>query len=844
MDDPHVPLRRDVRLLGDMLGDVLREQEGEAFYRLVEEVRRGAKQARAGGFATAGLDSLLAELDGDEAGRLARAFGSFLSLANIAEQHHRTRRRRDHMRAGSSPQRASLRETFARLRTAGVPADRIAAALHDQRVDLVFTAHPTQATRRTMLAKHQAIEAILARLDRTDLLDVERESSLRALRGHILAIWLTDDVRRERPDPEDEARGGLAVVERVLWEAVPKFLRELDGHLRGLGHGLAVDAAPIRFASWMGGDRDGNPRVTAATTRRVLLMSRWMGLHLYLQDIDGLRGELSLRTATPRLRERSDAREPYRVVLRDLRDRVQKTLVATEAELQGGPPAPAFGAADLREALMACHDSIHATGAGIIADGALLDTLRRLATFGLHLLPLDIRQEADRHTEAIEALQPGYADWDEARRRTFLLDGLGRAPEPLPTGDEVLDTFHVLTEADPEALGAYVISMAATPSDLLAVAYLQHRAGTSLPVVPLFETAEDLESAPDAIASILDDPAARRVLAPEGLQVMIGYSDSAKGAGMLAAAWALHRCQERIIEVCGARGVPVTFFRGRGGTVGRGGGPAHQAITALPPGAVRGRIRFTEQGEVIQARFGLPGIAARSLEIYTTATLEATLLPPAPPEPTWRDAMDAMAEASRRAYRAVLDAPGFVPFFRAVTPVDELSRLNIGSRPAKRGAGDGPGSLRAIPWVFAWMQNRLMLPAWLGTEAALATTPPAAMREWPFWKTTLQLLEMVLTKCDADVFAAYQELGDEARGEALLARLEAARAGVLAASGHAALLEADPVLARSIRVRNPYLDPLHLLQVQLLRRVRAGHDDHGALLSTITAIAAGLRNTG
>ncbi len=833
-------------MLGDLLGQVLKDVEGPDFYERVEAVRKAAKQARADGFATAGLESLLGDVDAKTAGKLARAFGLFLSLANIAEQHHRGRRRRDYLRSKSAPQRASLDETFARLTAAGISPETLHETIHRQCADLVLTAHPTQATRRSLLLKHQDIAAILERLDRTDLLEMERASAKRALHGHVLSVWLTEDVRHERPDPEHEARGGLAEVESVLWDTAPKFLRELDARLREhTGKGLDPGAAPIRFGSWMGGDRDGNPNVTPEATRRVLLLSRWMGLHLYIQDIDVLRRSLSLRAASPELKAKTSAREPYRAVLRELRAQMQAALDGTEAELEDGPPAPAITASQIHETLRLCYDSLHAVGAGIIADGDLLDTLRRLATFGLHLLPLDIRQESSKHREAVASLIPGYADWDEAKRTEHLLDALGQDPEPLPKGDDVLDTFHVMADADPAALGAYVISMAAHPSDLLAVAYMQHRVGTKLPVVPLFETPDDLDRAPQTVTRLLDDERARDVLARDGIQIMIGYSDSAKEAGMLAAAWALHRCQEQLVEICRSRGVPLTIFHGRGGTVGRGGGPAHQAIVALPPGAVDGRIRVTEQGEVIQARFGLPGVAARSMELYTTSLLEATLMPPTPPRPEWRTEMDRMAKAGRAAYRAVIEDPEFVPFFREVTPVDELSGLNIGSRPAKRGVGHGPGSLRAIPWVFAWTQTRLSLPAWLGSDAALATTPPHEMAEWPFWGTTLDLIEMVLAKCDISVFQAYLALTERDMGDALVARFDAARNGVLAASGHGELLEENPVLARSIRVRNPYLDPIHLLQVQLLQRVRAGDEAaKPALLSTITAIAAGLRNTG
>jgi len=844
-------------MLGDVLGQVLREQEGEPFFRTVEEVRQAAKRARSGGFAlAAGLPGRLQELPVATAGKVVRAFGLFLALANIAEQHHRERRRRDHLRAGSPPQRASLRETFERLRGEGLAPARIREAVLTQRVELVLTAHPTEATRRTILMKHDRVARLLARLDRPDLLDMERDSAHRALHGEVMALWLTEGVRRERPTPEKEAQGGLAVVERVLWDAVPRFLRELDACLReATGEGLPVDAAPVRFASWMGGDRDGNPRVTADVTRRVLLMSYWMGLELVLRDVDVLRQELSMQTASEELRAvTGDEAEPYRVVLRRLRRRLREARAAAEEALRGGPMGTRLTAEEVRSTLALCHRSLHGTGAGIIADGNLLDTLRRLACFGLHLLPLDIRQEASRHTDALDHLTGGaYAEWDEARRRGFLLDALGREAEPLPDdvpGDvaEVLDPLRLVASWDRAALGAYVISMAARPSDLLAVAYLQHRAGVRdpLPVVPLFETADDLGRAADVLDAVLRDEGARRWLARDGVQVMIGYSDSAKEAGMLPAAWALYRAQEALAAVARRHAVPLTLFHGRGGTVGRGGGPAHEAIHALPPGAVEGRLRVTEQGEVIQSRFGLPGVALRSLELYTTGVLEASLAPPPGPEPAWREAMDRLAATAHEAYREVLDAPGFVAWFHAVTPVEELEGLNIGSRPARRRGPAGPASLRAIPWVFAWNQNRLLLPAWLGAEAALASPPDPAMRAWPFWRTTTDLLEMALAKADPDVFRYYEEgLSGDGVGASLLSRLEAARRRVLAASGHGRLLERNAVLRRSIEVRNPYLDPLHLLQVDLLRRVRGGEEPARApLLWTMNGIAAGLRNTG
>jgi phosphoenolpyruvate carboxylase len=583
--DVHAPLRRDVRMLGDLVGQVLREHEGQAFFELVERIRTAAKDARGAGFATAGLD-FLNDVDNDTAAKLARAFGLFLGLANIAEQHHRVRRRRDHMRSGSAPQRASLEETFGRL-LAKVPPDRLRETVLGLDIELVLTAHPTETARRTLIMKQQRIAALLERLDHTDLLEVERESATRALHGEITALWLTEAVRRTKPTPEDEARGGLAVVERVLWQAVPRFLRELDHRLvAATGTGLPHNVAPLRFGSWIGGDRDGNPFVTPEATRRIILMSRWMGLHLYLHDVDGLRERLSVQPASAALRAAGGkGQEPYRAVLRKLRRKISRALHRTRQQLKGENVACDITIEDIDTPLRLCYESLHAVGAGAVADGELLDTLRRIATFGLHLLPLDIREDSRRHAEALDFLTEGaYSNWDETQRRTFLLQGLAAPPEPLPAGgpEHVLELFELLAEVDRRALSNYVISMAGSVSDMLAVAYLQHRAGVKhpLPVVPLFETPKDLAAAPQVVADILADAAARAALARDRLQVMIGYSDSAKEAGMLAAAWALYKAQHAIAKSCADAGVALTLFHGRGGMVGRGGGPAHQAILA------------------------------------------------------------------------------------------------------------------------------------------------------------------------------------------------------------------------------------------------------------------------
>ena len=873
MSDPHAPLRDDVRLLGQLLGETLSEQGGSRLFETVEAVRRLSKAARTGSTSAAtALRGLLADLEVDEAREVARAFAHFLALANIAEQHHRVRRRRAWRAREAAPQRGSVADVLDRLEAQEVDLHEAVARLD---IELVFTAHPTQVARRTILRKHERIAELLDQRDRADLDPWNREQLVAALKREITSSWCTDEIRRKRPTPVDEARGGLAVIEATVWGAVPVYLRVLDGELRKrTGEGLPLTATPIRFGSWMGGDRDGNPRVTASVTREVLLRSRWMANDLYRREVHALVDELSLAEATPELRAvAGEHPEPYRALLKQLRADLELTNRAIEARLAGEPaPAPISSLDQILGPLQLCYDSLHAVGAGVVADGRLLDLIRRCHVFGLNLVRLDLRQEADRHTQALDAITErlglgSYAAWSEDERQDFLVREL-QNPRPLLPRDtdfpadvvEVLDTLRAIADQPADALGAYVISMASTPSDVLAVWLLQKELGVKHPlrVVPLFETQADLDGAGDALRTLLGLPLYRERLGGRQ-EVMIGYSDSAKDAGRLAAAWALYQAQEQLVAVAAEEGIQLTLFHGRGGTVGRGGGPTHKAILSQPPGSIDGTLRVTEQGEVIQAKFGFPGIAERTLELYTSAVLEASALPPCLPDAAWRATMDTLGERAAAAYRAVVrHHPDFVPYFRTVTPEPELGTLNIGSRPARRRAGGGVESLRAIPWVFAWMQCRLLLPSWLGVGDALQQAIDAgeleALREmarsWPFFRSTLDLIDMVLAKTEPQVFALYDEVlvAPELRtmGEELLAKLATTRTAVLAVLEQDEHLQGLPVIQRSIAVRNPYVDPLNVLQVELLGRVRAAPASElsDALLVTVNGIAAGMRNTG
>lgn len=878
MPDIDARLREDVHLLGELLGQTIRAQYGQGFLDKIELIRTGAKAARRG--SAEGARQLTATLDGlgeEELLPVARAFNQFLNLANIAEQYHRIRRRTP--KEPEPFENRVLAELLGRLRKSGLGAEGLARQVAELEIELVLTAHPTEVARRTLIQKYDAIAAQLAAGDHSDLLPEERQAVQEKLQRLIAEAWHTDEIRRTRPTPVDEAKWGFAVIEHSLWQALPAFLRHVDRTLQEtLGERLPLEAAPIRFASWMGGDRDGNPNVTAAITREVLLLARWMAADLYLRDVDSLAAELSMQQASDELRaEVGDVAEPYRALLKQLRERLRATRAWAERAIHtGGEPGAEVlqNNRELLEPLQLCYRSLQACGMGVIADGDLLDTLRRAATFGLFLARLDVRQDSTRHAKAMgeitEYLGLGnYAEWDESVRQEFLLEELSsRRPllsanyQASPETAEVLATCRVVAQAPAASLGSYVISMAGQPSDVLAVQLLLKECGLQRPmrVVPLFETLDDLDNAGPCIDRLLSLDSYRTGLAgPQ--EVMIGYSDSAKDAGTLAAAWAQYRAQEALVDICRNHGVELLLFHGRGGTVGRGGGPAHAAILSQPPGSVAGRFRTTEQGEMIRFKFGLPDIAEQNLNLYLAAVLEATLQPPPVPEPAWREEMDRLAADGVLAYRAVVrENPQFVDYFREATPEQELGRLPLGSRPAKRREG-GVESLRAIPWIFAWTQTRLMLPAWLGWEDALFKAIERGegallgrmRKEWPFFTTRIDMLEMVLAKADREIAQLYDErlVQSELRplGAHLRDLLSQSVRVVLGLTGQSQLLAHAAETRESIGVRNTYLDPLHLLQAELLARSRRCTGDacgglEQAMLVTVAGIAAGLRNTG
>jgi len=877
--DPHQPLRRDMRMLGDLLGDVISSREGESVLAKVAEIRELSQKSRAGDdFSQGKLIKAVAALDNNSLKLMAKAFNQFLNLANIAEQHHRIRRRKSYQRRSESgPQRGSIEELLPRLQAQGIDTDNVVDQLLKLKIDFVLTSHPTETQRRTFIQKYNQIADGLEFLDHTDLTESEEQLARENIFAILLSAWESDELRLKRPTPVDEARWGYAVVEQILWKAVPEFLRNLDRTLKSFtGQTLPADFSPLRFSSWMGGDRDGNPFVTSEVTREVLLLGKWELAELLVRDLVELQSELSMTVCSDELRERAgEAREPYRAILKEIIAALRGDQEQIEALLEGSRQTfeSAYpGEEALKEPLLLCYRSLVETQLAAIADGRLRDILRKLSTFGRSLLRLDIRQDASRHTQFLDNLSDelkieSYTSLQESERIKFLLDSLDRDDFELPPDFpkdaddiELFDTFRLIASLDKSSLGSYIISMAASPSDVLAVHLFQKIAGVSDPlrVVPLFETLDDLNQAPEAIEQLLNIDWYRKRIDEQ--EVMIGYSDSAKDAGYLAASWAQYRAQEKLIAVCQAVGVPLILFHGRGGSISRGGAPAHKAMLSLPPGAIGNGLRVTEQGEAIRYKFGLPGIARRTLEVYLSAALEGKLLPPESPRDNWRRNMRLLSEKSAQVYRESVKAnEDFGAYFEQTTPIRELQAVAIGSRPAKRNKGSDMASLRAIPWVFAWTQVRLMLPAWLGTQAIFdsRTLEPDQVREmfekWGYFKIMAEMQEMVLAKSHPEISELYEQNLTDKRlhivGERFREQIRTVISGWLELIGKEDLLDDSPVIQRSIAVRNPYTDVLNLLQVEALKRTRSAADEtdealHQALLLTIVGVAAGMRNTG
>jgi len=876
MNETYAALKSNVSMLGRVLGDTILDADGRIILEKVETIRKLSKSARDGN--KSDYDALAEEiknLPDNQLTPVARAFNQFLNLTNIAEQYHTISRHCD--KKISEPD--TINTLFDKLTTHNISKSETAQAIRDLNIELVLTAHPTEITRRTMINKLVKINECLSKLD-LDISEKERKRTERRLNQVIAQFWHSDVIRKQRPTPMDEAKSGLAVVENSLWEGVPEFLREFNDKVQNyLGEGLPIDAAPVHISSWMGGDRDGNPFVTHSITREALLQSRCKAADLYLKDIGELISELSMTQCNDSVRTLAgeEEHEPYRAILKRLRSLLNDTIEILDAKVHGQKlpiKAPLNNSDQLWEPLYKCYQSLHECGMGTIADGNLLDTLRRIKAFGVTLVRLDIRQESTRHSDVLSELTRylglgDYNQWNESDKVAFLTTELAskRPLIPLdwkPSSDvqEVLDTCKTVASYPRDAFGAYVISMARTASDVLSVHLLLQECGCPyrMDVCPLFETLEDLNNAEAVINQLMNIDLYRGFIQNKQM-VMIGYSDSAKDAGVMAAGWAQYRAMEALVNVSENEGFDLTLFHGRGGTIGRGGAPAHAALLSQPPKSLKGGLRVTEQGEMIRFKLGLPDVAVKSFNLYASAILEANLLAPPEPKKEWRELMDALSEVSCEAYRNVVSGePDFVPYFRQATPELELGKLPLGSRPSKRNPNGGVESLRAIPWIFSWSQNRLVLPAWLGAGEAIQYSVDKGhqelleemCREWPFFSTRLGMLEMVYTKCNIDISHYYDErLVDERLrplGDKLRTQLQKDIKSVLNVENNENLMQRDPWGQESIRLRNVYIEPLNMLQAELLYRTRQHKDTPAdleeALMITIAGIATGMRNTG
>ncbi|CAI0449096.1 unnamed protein product [Linum tenue] len=782
-------LDRFLDILQDLHGEDIRETVQDCYELSAEYERKGD----AGKLEE--LGKMVTSLDPGDSIVIAKAFSNMLTLANLAEEVQIAYRRRIKLKKGdfadenSATTESDIEETLKRLIVQLKKSpEEVFDALKSQTVDLVLTAHPTQSVRRSLLQKHGRIRNCLTQLYAKDITPDDKQELDEALQREIQAAFRTDEIRRTPPTPQDEMRAGMSYFHETIWKGVPKFLRRIDTALKNLGINERVpyNAPLIQFSSWMGGDRDGNPRVTPEVTRDVCLLARMMAANLYFSQIEDLMFELLLYKCTEFWKQ-IHPNEPYRVILGDVRDKLYNTRERSRQLLASGmsdiPEESAFtNVEQFLEPLELCYRSLCACGDRPIADGSLLDFLRQVSTFGLSLVRLDIRQESDRHTDVLDAITNhlgigSYREWSEEKRQEWLLSELqGKRPlfgPDLPKTEEiadVLDTLHVIAELPSDSFGAYIISMATAPSDVLAVELLQRECHVKQPlrVVPLFEKLADLEAAPAAVARLFSiDWYKNRINGKQ--EVMIGYSDSGKDAGRLSAAWQMYKAQEELVKVSKQYGVKLTMFHGRGGTVGRGGGPTHLAILSQPPDTIHGSLRVTVQGEVIEQSFGEEHLCFRTLQRFIAATLEHGMHPPVSPKPEWRALMDEMAVTATKEYRSVVfQEPRFVEYFRLATPELEYGRMNIGSRPSKRKPSGGIESLRAIPWIFAWTQTRFHLPVWLGFGAAFQQVIAkdiknlnmlqAMYNQWPFFRVTIDLVEMVFAKGDPEIAALYDRL--------------------------------------------------------------------------------------
>jgi phosphoenolpyruvate carboxylase len=924
-------LSTDIHLLGDLLGKVIRRQAGVNAFELEERFRALSKVRRqdpdAADEVAAKIAEIASELDVQQISEVARAFTVYFQLINVAEDHHRARALRARVRAEHpQPITESIRAAVAELSDAGVDEFQVQKILQDLHIESVFTAHPTEAKRRTLISKLKRIEEGLRNLDEANLLPVDEARVKQGMLAEITIMWLTSQARQAKPKVTDEVKTGLYYFDQTIWDVVPRVYREMEEALAEYFPSVKFPERFLTFGSWIGGDRDGNPNVTAFVTAETLRLHRGMALSRHGETAGALTRTLSLSgqlhapagALVESLRQvladnsghikflaEQYPGEPYRLLAAVLKERLNNAnrdpVKSRLLENDNSPMADLKTAADLLSPLEYIDASLRDGRTDAIADARLKDALIQAHVFGVNVARLDIRQFSDYHDAALAEIfakleiSANYLELTPEERAELLtsqlteeIPSIGEPGDYTEPTSELLQLFRVIARAvelyGPEMIGPYIISMSKGVDDVLAVLLLAkwhglcQRGDSNLPalpaITPLFETREDLKNAPDVMTNLFSHHAYHAHLAEQGMEqvVMIGYSDSNKDAGFLTATWELYQAQDLLAKCCREHGVALTIFHGRGGTIARGGGPANRAILAQPPGSVEGRIRITEQGEVINDYYFHPEVAARHLEQVISAVLLASTpghKRKATPKQSWLDAMDELSATAFASYREfIYETPALLQYWQEATPINELSSMRIGSRPARRKSGDVLAGLRAIPWGFSWMQSRHNLPAWYGVGQAFAafvgTGDEAEKKlallqemhgQWPFFRTMIDNLQVALGKADMGIARRYADLvTDETVREEIYVAIKAAFSltehWVLRVAGQRSILEDQPTLQRSIRLRNPYVDPLNFLQVQLLKEMREQGDDsedsdlQRAFYITINGIAAGLKNTG
>ena len=881
-------LREDIRLLGTFLGRVIRDQEGLAFYKIVERLRLLSKNTlldKNKSKVFLKVSKEVKKLKPKDIFRLTRSFSHILNLMNLAESLDASRKLNEYENPyfKNKNQNIFIEDIIKNLfKNRNISNNKIYEQATKLDIGIVLTAHPTEVKRRTLIQKYANLIELMEQRHLykkypTKILEIDRK-----IYTEITVIWKTDELKRSKPSPLDEAKWGLAVIEDSLWDTIPKVYKRLNDIFRkNLGKDLPRGYNPIQFGSWMGGDRDGNPNVTADVTKKVILFSRWQAAKLYEKELTKLIQDLSMKECSPKIKKiAGNSFEPYRVYLRPIRDKIRLTYQLIEKHLNNNKSLNEkkllTDKNEILKPLREVRESLNLNRGQHIANADLLDLIRRVRCFGINLARLDIRQESSRHQKLISDVlnkkyKINFSSLSESKKinllnllikeKKYFINNLKIKHKD---NKEVWNTFKQISKEPEQCMGAYVISMTSKASDILSVYFLQKQAETKnlLRVVPLFETLDDLKNAKSVMENIFKLSWYRRLINHKQ-EVMIGYSDSSKDAGKLSASWHQYKLQEELRNLAKKYKIDLVFFHGRGGSAGRGGGPIQATLKSQPANTVNGKIRITDQGEVIQQKYGYKPLAEYNLCSYIGAVMDASLNPPPKSKKSWRKLIEKMSEIATSAYRKNLNqSEDFIRYFKTVTPHKSLGKLAIGSRPAKRKNIDNIQSLRAIPWVFAWTQIRLMLPAWLGTTEALrygsikkfSKTLTDMEKNWPYFVSTMDILDMVITKVDPEISVIYENnLADSALkriGKKLRFQFDAL------VKLHNKITPKEVFKERkefrkALFIRNNYTETLNILQATIMNKINNNKykkldkkflDD--ALMTSIAGISAAMKNTG